>query len=54
VLYLAEKPLEMPKDSAVSVGVLLLISGAILYGAWWWGHAHIDLVQQYLTTHLEV
>lgn len=52
VFYLAAKPLEIDKGSEIAWGFTLMISGAILYGAWWYGVKHTDLVSTYLTTQL--
>ncbi|MEX0918152.1 MAG: hypothetical protein WDZ93_03275 [Candidatus Paceibacterota bacterium] len=52
VLYLAAKPIEVPRDSYAIFGVMLMLSGGILYGAWWYASQHTTLIQQYLTTQL--
>ncbi len=50
VFYLAAKPLEIEKDSEIAWGITLMITGSILYGAWWYGAKQTELVAQYLTT----
>lgn len=50
VFYLASKPLEIPADSHITVGIMLMLTGGILYGAWWYGNEHSDFVSTYLTT----
>lgn len=52
VFYLAAKPLEIEKDTEIEWGITLMITSAILYGAWWYGTKSSDLVSTYLTTQL--
>lgn len=48
VLYLIEKPFEIPKESATGFAVTgLLVSGALGLGVWW-AQNHMDVVRPYL------
>lgn len=49
VLYLAAKPIDMPADGAIGVGMILLASGSVMFVAWSVATAHQDVVMKYLT-----
>ncbi len=48
VLYLASKPVELPQSGMTTFGITLMLSGGIVYGAWWFGTKYTTLAQQYL------
>lgn len=49
-LYLAAKPMEVPKKSLAGFGLALMCSGAIMFGAGWFAMQNLDKVKPYLTT----
>ncbi len=52
VFYLAAKPMEVPFHGRIGFGVMLIMTGGIIFGAYWLAMRNLAVTEQYLTVTL--